>query len=429
MSSPACRPGIQLDSLIILINLINLIILNKIPRTNFQYLSLLFGIWCFFRSISIIRLIRIIFYPPGSPVDTPGMTHSSKNLNFLSILMFQEEYSQLKSEISELEEKFKDPKITDNLEQMRELSKRYGDAKEQFEIIEQYLNKSEELNNNKLLLQSENEEEMKTLLEEEIKSLEEEILSLERKIKFLLVPPDPNDSRNVILEMRAGAGGDEASLFASDLFRTYVIYSEEQGWKIEILSEHRNEIGGFKEITALITGKNVYRYLKNESGVHRVQRIPATEKNGRIHTSTITVAVLPEAEETEIEIKTEDLRIDVFRSSGPGGQSVNMTDSAVRLTHIPSGLVVSCQDQKSQHKNKEKAMKVLASRLLALEEEKKQKERESLRSGQVGTGDRSEKIRTYNYPQNRITDHRLKQSWYNLEEIMEGKMGEIIGKF
>ena len=343
--------------------------------------------------------------------------------------MFQTEHVQFKAEIIELEEKFQNPIITNDIDQMRDLSKRYGFLKETLALIESLQTKEEALQENQELLAIEEDEEIKKMAEEESLKLEEEIKNLQQKIKFALVPPDPNDSRNVIMEMRAGAGGDEASLFACDLFRAYSIYAEKENWKIEVLDEHRNEIGGFKELIVNISGKNVYKFLKNESGVHRVQRIPATEKNGRIHTSTITVAVLPEAEAAEIEIKSEDLRIDVFRSSGPGGQSVNMTDSAVRLTHIPSGLVVSCQDQKSQHKNKEKAMTVLASRLLALEEEKKQKERESLRSGQVGTGDRSEKIRTYNYPQNRVTDHRLGQSWYNLEEIMEGRLEEVIGGF
>lgn len=340
--------------------------------------------------------------------------------------MFQKEYSDLKNEIEKLENKFQDPKITGNLDEMKDLSIRYVFLKETVALIESLKNKEKELEANKEILSEENDEELKQMAEEEIRSAEAEIEILERKVKNALVPPDPNDNRNVILEMRAGAGGDEASLFVSDLLRSYTIYAEKENWKIEVIDEHRNELGGFKEIIIGISGKNVYKHLKNESGVHRVQRIPATEKNGRIHTSTITVAVLPEAEATEIEIRSEDIRIDVFRSSGPGGQSVNMTDSAVRLTHLPSGIVVSCQDQKSQHKNKEKAMKVLASRLLALEEEKKQKEREALRLGQVGTGDRSEKIRTYNYPQNRVTDHRLGKSWYNLEEIMEGSIGEVL---
>lgn len=343
--------------------------------------------------------------------------------------MFSEEYNNLKLELAELEKQFNEPSIASDPERMRELGKRYGEVKELVALME-FLQKAEiDLAESQKLFEVEEDPELKNLLEEDIEKLKESIAKLENNIKKALIPPDPNDSRNAILEIRAGAGGDEASLFAADLFRAYMIYGQNHDWKIEILNHHRSEVGGYKEIIAFISGKNIYKNLKNESGVHRVQRIPVTEKNGRVHTSTITVAVMPEAETTEIEISPKDVRIDVFRSSGPGGQSVNMTDSAVRLTHIPTGIVVSCQDQKSQHKNKEKAMKVLGARLLALEEEKKRKEREDLRSSQVGSGDRSEKIRTYNFPQNRVTDHRLKKSWHNLERIMEGEFGEIIESF
>lgn len=343
--------------------------------------------------------------------------------------MFNEEYNQLKSEVAELEKQFNDPAIASDMEKMKDLGKRYSEIKDIVNDLENWKKQTAEISENEKLLSPETDLEMKNMLEEEIVKQKENVATLEIKIKRSLVPPDPNDSRNAILEIRAGAGGDEASLFAGDLFRMYTLYGQNNNWKIEILNHHRNEVGGYKEIVAFISGKNIYGILKHESGVHRVQRIPTTEKSGRIHTSTATVAVMPEAESTEIDINPKDIRIDVFRSSGPGGQSVNMTDSAVRITHIPSGIVVSCQDQKSQHKNKEKAMKVLSARLLAFEEEKKQKETKDLRSSQVGSGDRSEKIRTYNYPQNRVTDHRLGQSWHNLDQIMEGNISDIINSF
>jgi len=343
--------------------------------------------------------------------------------------MFNEEYNELKSELAELEAQFNDPGISSDPDKMRDLGKRYGEVKELVSDMEALRKTGSDIAENRKLLEEEEDSDLRKLLEDDMEKLSQSAEALESKIKKALVPPDPNDSRNAILEIRAGAGGDEASLFAADLFRAYSLYGQNHDWKLEILNHHRSEVGGFKEIIAFIQGRNIYKSLKNESGVHRVQRVPTTEKIGRIHTSTITVAVLPEAESAEIQINPKDVRVDVFRSSGPGGQSVNMTDSAVRLTHLPTGIVVSCQDQKSQHKNKEKAMKVLSARLLALEEEKKRQEIEELRSSQVGTGERSEKIRTYNFPQNRVTDHRLKKSWHNLDKIMEGEIGEIIDSF
>lgn len=343
--------------------------------------------------------------------------------------MFQDEYQKAESRIGEIEKQFNDSEITADISRMKELTKEYGELKELTQAIGERERLEKELEENQGLLREENDEELLGLLEKENYNLKQKIDDQQRKITQLIAPSNPNDSRNVILEIRSGAGGEEAALFAADLFRAYLLYADGVGWKVEIINQSRSSLGGLKEIIALVTGRRVYGLLKNESGVHRVQRVPATEKSGRVHTSTVTVAVLPEAEESDIVINSQDLKIDVFRSSGPGGQSVNTTDSAVRVTHIPTGVVVTCQDQKSQHKNKEKALKVLSSRLLAFEEEKKHREVSDLRSSQVGTGDRSEKIRTYNYPQNRITDHRLKKSWHNLEEIMRGGLREIIESF
>jgi peptide chain release factor 1 len=275
------------------------------------------------------------------------------------------------------------------------------------------------------LVQNEKDPEMKELAREELKELEIKLQEAQDRLKFLLIPKDPLDEKNIIMEIRGGAGGDEAALFAADLFRMYSRYAENKGWKIEVMSMNETELGGLKEIIFSIAGKNVYENLRYESGVHRVQRVPATEASGRIHTSTVTVAVLPEAEETEIEIKQEDLRIDVMRAGGPGGQCVNTTDSAVRITHIPSGIVVHCQDEKSQIKNKAKAMRILRARLYEMEEQKAQAERAEARKNQVGTGDRSERIRTYNFPQNRLTDHRINLTLYKLDLIMQGDVQEL----
>jgi peptide chain release factor 1 len=281
--------------------------------------------------------------------------------------------------------------------------------------------------------------EMKTILEEaggdkelremaraELDSLEEESERLEEEIRTLLIPVDPNDERNVLLEIRAGTGGDEAALFAADLFRMYIKYAEKNRWKVEVMSQSATGIGGFKEVIALLEGKGAYSRMKFESGVHRVQRVPTTESGGRIHTSAVTVAVLPEAEEVEVAVNPEEIRVDVFRSSGPGGQSVNTTDSAVRITHVPTGLVVSCQDEKSQHKNKAKAMKILRARLLDRLRQEQEAKIAAERRSMVGSGDRSERIRTYNFPQNRVTDHRIGLTLHRLEGILEGDLDEVI---
>lgn len=276
------------------------------------------------------------------------------------------------------------------------------------------------------LARTENDPEMVEMAKMELSELEEKRDKAEKDAKVLLIPPDPLDGKNIIMEIRAGTGGDEAALFAADMFRMYSHFAETMKWKMEIMSQNETGIGGLKEIVVSITGKDVYGSLRYESGVHRVQRVPETENGGRIHTSAITVAVLPEAEETDIEIKPEDLKIDVMRAGGPGGQCVNTTDSAVRMTHIPTGLVVICQDEKSQIKNRAKALRVLRSRLYELEESKKQKERAEARKSQVGSGDRSERIRTYNYPQNRVTDHRINLTLYKLDSIMNGDLSELI---
>lgn len=268
--------------------------------------------------------------------------------------------------------------------------------------------------------------EMKELGQEEVDAAKEKLPELEQQVKIALLPKDEADARNAILEIRAGAGGDEAGLFAAELFRGYTRYAESQGWKVEIMSISETGIGSYKEASAMITGKNVFARLKFESGVHRVQRVPKTESGGRVHTSTCTVAVLPEAEEVDIQINDADLRIDVYRSSGPGGQSVNTTDSAVRITHIPTGVVVAIQDEKSQHKNREKAMKILRSRIYEAERQRKADEYAAQRKGQVGTGDRSERIRTYNFPQSRLTDHRINMSLGSINQFMEGDMDEMI---
>lgn len=276
------------------------------------------------------------------------------------------------------------------------------------------------------MITTEDDHEMKEMAREELKELEERKPALEEKIKLALIPPDPLDEKNIIVEIRAGVGGDEATLFVSDLYEMYTRLAEMKGWKYEIMNSTPTEVGGFKEISFSISGKFVYGTLRWEGGVHRVQRVPATEAQGRIHTSTVTVAVLPEAEETEIEIKPDDVRIDVMRAGGPGGQCVNTTDSAVRLTHIPTGIVVIQQDEKSQIKNKAKAFRVLRARLFDLEESKKHAERDAARKSMVGSGDRSERIRTYNFPQNRVTDHRINLTLYKLDAFMQGYMDEML---
>ena len=279
---------------------------------------------------------------------------------------------------------------------------------------------------NKELLEGEIDDDFKDLVKDELKSDEEKLLQLQEELKILLIPKDPNDNKNVIVEIRAGAGGDEAALFAGVLFRQYVRYAERHNWKVDIMNTNEIGIGGYKEVIFMIIGKGAYSRLKYESGVHRVQRVPETESSGRIHTSTVTVAVLPEAEDVEIEIDQSDIRFDVFRSSGNGGQSVNTTDSAVRLTHIPTGIVISCQDEKSQLKNKDKAMKILRTKLYDLKLQEQNEELSNEKRMQIGTGDRSERIRTYNYPQGRVTDHRINLTIHQIDSVVDGELDDII---
>jgi peptide chain release factor 1 len=326
----------------------------------------------------------------------------------------------------EIESRLSDPELGSRPAEFRKLSQEHSSLQELVAEFRRYKAFKAEILSNKELL-DENDFEIATLAKEELKRLEPALEESVHKLQILLLPKDPNDEKNIMLEIRAGAGGEEAALFAGELFRMYQRYSERQGWRVELLSSNPTGIGGYKEIIAGIEGQRVYSRLKWEAGVHRVQRVPATEAQGRIHTSTVTVAVLPEAEEVDLAVNPADLRIDVFRSGGAGGQGVNTTDSAVRITHIPSGLVVVCQDERSQHKNKDKAMKILRSRLLEAEQARADKEHADARRSMVGTGDRSERIRTYNFPQGRLTDHRIGLTIYQLPEVMEGRVDEIIG--
>lgn len=327
--------------------------------------------------------------------------------------------------MAEVETELGDPKVFENNRRAQDLGREYARLKNLVNLGDRLLKAQAELEENRALADGDDPE-MAEMAAEEIPALEEEIPRLEKEVQFGLVPPDPTDSRNTIVEIRAGAGGDEAGLFVGDLYRMYTHFATAQGWTHELMESNAAELGGFREVVFALNGEEVYKQMKFESGVHRVQRVPATEASGRIHTSTVTVAVLPEAEEVDVEIDPNDLEVDVYRSSGPGGQSVNTTDSAVRLTHKPTGLVVTCQDEKSQHKNKAKAMKVLRSRLLDLRIAEEQAKYAAERKAQVGTGERNERIRTYNFPQNRVSDHRIELTLHSLPQFMEGEIGEMV---
>ncbi len=316
------------------------------------------------------------------------------------------------------------PDVIADQNKFRDLSREYASLTDIVETYGEMLRLDEEIAETKQILEDKDEE-LRSLAKEELPGLLTERCGLDNKIKILLLPKDPNDDRNVLLEIRAGAGGDESALFASEIFRMYTRYAETRGWKTEVLSRSDTGLEGLKEVIAMITGKGAYSRLKYESGVHRVQRVPETESSGRRHTSTVTVAVMPEADEVEIDVSDDDLRIDTFRAGGHGGQSVNKLETAIRITHLPTGIAVNCQDEKSQHKNRQKAMKILMSRLLDLEIQKQQQKIASERKAQVGSGDRSEKIRTYSFPQNRVTDHRIGLTLYRLDEIMEGDITEL----
>lgn len=328
-------------------------------------------------------------------------------------------YEEIMSELNE-------PNVAEDQNRFRKIMKEQSDLTPIVEAYKEYKAAKQNVEDSLAMLEEESDEEMRELAKEELNDSKARIEELEQELKILLLPKDPNDDKNVIVEIRAGAGGDEAALFAAEVYRLYVRFAERNHWKTEMMNLNENGIGGFKEVIFMINGQGAYSKLKYESGVHRVQRVPETESGGRIHTSTITVAIMPEAEEVDFELNMNDCKFDVFRASGNGGQCVNTTDSAVRLTHIPTGIVISCQDEKSQLKNKDKALKVLRSRLYELELQKKNDAEAEARRSQVGTGDRSEKIRTYNFPQGRLTDHRIKLTLHKLDSVMDGDLFEVI---
>jgi len=337
-----------------------------------------------------------------------------------------ERLDQIEARYEELTQALASPEIVTDSAKYQKTAKAHSEIAPVVEKYREYKDLTQGIVESKVVLAEEKDPDMRAYAQEELDKLQSRVGSIEEELKVLLLPKDPNDEKNIILEIRAGTGGDEATLFAAEIFRMYTRYAEMQRWKVEVLSTSESSAGGLKEIIAIIEGKRVYSQLKYESGVHRVQRVPATEQQGRIHTSAVTVAVLPEAEDVDIKIEAKDLRIDTFCSSGPGGQSVNTTYSAVRITHIPTNTVVSCQDEKSQIKNREKGMRVLRSRLYEIEMEKQQQALAKERKAMVGSGDRSEKIRTYNFPQNRLTDHRIGFTVHQLESVMDGKLQPLV---
>ncbi len=336
-------------------------------------------------------------------------------------------YEDIKIKFADLEQKLMDPKLASNQKELIKVSQEHSALKKAIALILELEKIADNIKQNNEIITNENGE-LKEMAQSELADLESRSEKIKDELEEEIHPASPNDKKNTILEIRAGTGGDEAALFAGDLFRMYSRYSERKGWKLELISSSVIGIGGFKEIIFLVKGAGAYGLLKFEAGTHRVQRVPETEKQGRIHTSTATVVVLPEAEEVDVEIKPNDIRIDTFCSSGPGGQSVNTTYSAIRVLHIPTGLIVSCQDQKSQHQNKEKALQVLRSRLLAKQEDERRQANSSTREMQVGAGDRADKVRTYNFPQDRVTDHRINISWHSITRIMDGEIEEIVSE-
>jgi peptide chain release factor 1 len=337
-----------------------------------------------------------------------------------------ERLNQIEARYEELNQALASPETMNDSSKYQKTAKAHSEIAPMAEKYREYKELTRGIADSRVLLADEKDPEMRAYAQEELNQLEKRVVEVEQELKVLLVPKDPNDEKNVILEIRAGTGGDEATLFADEMFRMYSRYAETMGWKVEVLSTSESGVGGLKEVIALIEGTRVYSSLKYESGVHRVQRVPKTETQGRVHTSAITVAVLPEAEDVDVKIEAKDLRIDTFCSSGPGGQSVNTTYSAVRITHIPTNTVVSCQDEKSQIKNREKGMRVLRSRLYEMEVQKQQEALAKERKTMVGSGDRSEKIRTYNFPQNRVTDHRIGLTIHQLQEVMDGKLQPLV---